>query len=210
MRIIADDVMASLRERAPDRVHLLADCIQTCIDRCLQSETPAGWKWSASKQFRFPPLPHYRRKPEKGRCRICWLDAGKWTWHQECATAYNFFTSPGSDLLGYLQDFLCTGCGDAIGYARRYPITGGEYSPWHYVLSGGIEADHIKPLYRVRREHADEPWAELLRFWSPLNLQAICRTCHVRKCAAEAAERAAFRTHGTVKTPLLQLMEATQ
>lgn len=209
MQILTEAEHKSLRERAPDRVYLLAERIQTCLDRCAQSETPDGWDWMASKQFRFPPLAHYRRKPEKGRCRVCWLEAGKWTWHSECASAYHFFTSPNTDLLGYLQDFLCAGCGDAIGYARRYKILNDEYSPWHYVLSGNVEADHTKPLYRVRRDYDGEPWHALLRYWSPLNLKALCRVCHVRKCAAEAAERAAFRTHGSTTMPLLHLMEAT-
>lgn len=202
-RIISADAYTVLRERAPDRIYLLADAIQACLDRCAQSETPDGWDWATRKNFRFPPLPHYHRKPQQGRCRICWLDAGKWTWHKECASAYNFFTSPNSELLAYLQDCLCPGCGDAVGYARRYEFSTGDFSEWRYVIHGSVEADHVKPLYRVRREHADEPWTDLLRFWTPLNLQAICRACHVRKCGQEATERATHRRHDDRQEALL-------
>jgi hypothetical protein len=207
VRIINADVMERLRERSQDRVYLLAEALQVCMDRCAESPTPEGWDWASKKHFRFPPLPHYYRRPVKGHCRICWLEAGKVTWHRECAAAYNFMTSPDSSLLGWLQDFICPGCGDAIGYARRYERYDG-WSPWDFVISGDCEADHVIPLYQVRRGYAGQSWVETLRFWSPLNLQALCRSCHVRKCASEAAERAAFRLHGRSDAPLFAEVQA--
>lgn len=54
----------------------------------------------------------------------------------------------------------------------------------------GWEADHIVPLWSVDRSL---PWPEVIRFWSLENLQTLCAACHKRKCAAEAAERAAIR-----------------
>ena len=69
---------------------------------------------------------------------------------------------------------------------RRCAETGGR-------LLRGAEVDHAVPLFRVRREHRDTPWPDLLAFWGAPNLRVVNRGAHVEKCAAEAADRARFR-----------------
>ena len=49
------------------------------------------------------------------------------------------------------------------------------------------------PLFRVAREHAGEPWHELIRFWMTGNLRAITNAAHVAKNAEEARERSGYR-----------------
>ena len=56
-----------------------------------------------------------------------------------------------------------------------------------------VAVDHDVPLFRVAREHAEEPWYELLRFWMTGNLRAVTRDAHLAKCAQEARERAGHR-----------------
>ena len=217
VRIINAAAMKRLKKRAPDTVWMVAEHIQLCVDRCRQSEAPEGWVWSGS--HRRPPLAHYHRKAEKGRCRVCWKTEGmtpRSTWHRECVTAYNFFTSPHTTLLAYLQDHLCARCGIPIGLAVRTKYGEGRWSEWTMRLKGTgrlhdiPEADHIKPLYRVRRENRDMRWGDLLWFWTPANMQALCRDCHVEKCAEEAKERAAYAAQGAENPSLLDLMEATE
>lgn len=204
--IISPDAIARLREVAPDRVYLYAEGIVQSFEWTVSTDAPDGYDWTKG-HHRTPPLPHYRLKPEKGRCRICGTteEGLKGTWHKQCVSAWDFYSKPHTELLGYLQDFLCAGCGDAIGYARRHeigrsfperPKRGAKavvtWSDWSFVLSGRPEADHIVPLYRVRRDLSHLGWKHLLRYWTPQNMQALCYECHLRKCAAEAAERAAF------------------
>ncbi|MGE3709605.1 MAG: hypothetical protein AB7G35_08030 [Hyphomicrobiaceae bacterium] len=209
--MIPRDVYDRLKAREPDRVWKMVDALEKCLERCRTSPAPEGWSWTGS--HRTPPLAHYRREPEKGRCRVCWKQEGmtkRSTWHPECVTAYHFFVSPDTYLLAAIQDFICPGCGEAIGIARR--MRTGE---WDMRLYGGPmgvmpEADHVKPLYRVRREFRAMEWYDLLWFWTPANLQALCRECHARKCGQEARERANFKASGGYPTSLLDLMEAAE
>ena len=45
------------------------------------------------------------------------------------------------------------------------------------------------PLFRVWKEHRDDPWPRLLDFWGLPNLQMINRDVHAEKCAIEARDR---------------------
>lgn len=151
---------------------------KTTLERCRLSGAVEGWSWSA--KGRRPPLPFWERKAEPGRCRVCGQpiltpkgQPARVTWHPDCTTTYFVWMTPGNyaNLLIHRQGGVCA--------IKREPLT---------VM--GCEVDHEVPIYRVRRDHREEPWFELLRFWSLGNLRALSRRAHVEKSALEAAERA--------------------
>ena len=158
---------------------------------------PEGWRWGGAAAsegwFRKPPAPFredaFRRGP--GSCCVCgqpvyrlgwhvdlWGDGEpnrRASWHACCVAAWRLWTAPADQarLLRRLQ--------------RRRCGVGGER------LSRGAEVDHCVPLYRVWRDHRDEPWPALLRFWGVPNLRLVNRARHVAKGAAEARDRAVRR-----------------
>lgn len=148
------------------------------LERCALSGLIEGWTWAAKS--RRPPLPFWERKVEPGNCRLCGQpiftprgDRARVTWHPDCVTTYWVWMTPGNyaNLLIHRQGGVCAVTGEPVK-----------------VLD--CEVDHEIPIYRVRRDHREEPWFELLRFWSLGNLRAISRRAHVEKSAREAAERA--------------------
>ena len=161
-----------------------------------KSDAPAGWTWRLAsgrrsdlpKTFRFPPTPYRERAFARGAgfCCVCgqpvyrlgWhadlWDAGinrNANWHAACVIAWQFWSAP-SDwerLLRRVQERRCRESG------KR--------------LLRSAEVDHRVPLFKVWKEHRDEPWPQLLGFWGMPNLQLINRDMHAAKCAAEAAYR---------------------
>jgi hypothetical protein len=159
-----------------------------------KSGAPDGWTWRLGAEaglagtFRSPPVPYrepaFSRGP--GTCCVCgqpvyrfgW-HADLWhaganrnaAWHTACIAAWKFWNAPSDNarLLKRLQ-------------ARRCAETGQR-------LWKTAEVDHRVPLFRVWREHRDQPWPSLLGFWGVSNLQVINRDVHVSKCAAEARSR---------------------
>jgi len=145
------------------------------------------------RTHRDPPLPFHADSRGPGTCRVCGqpiYGGGGWrkkdgarstrlTWHTVCTTTYLVMTKPVDYAAALIlrQDQRCAISGDpiALPYLR------------------GVEVDHDVPLFRVAREHADEPWFEMLRFWMTGNLRAITREAHLAKCAAEAKERSRNR-----------------
>jgi hypothetical protein len=171
------------------------------------SGAPAGWRWSTAKRlprtFRTPPAP-YRETAFSlgpGSCCVCgqpvyrygwhvdlWNDLRaneNSTWHSCCVVAWKLWTSPRT-YLGQLRK----------AQGRVCPATGKR------LLKSG-EVDHRFPLYRVWREHRDDPWPELLLFWGIPNLQVVNRDGHLRKTTSEACDRA-----GAKGSPLLSLSVA--
>lgn len=68
------------------------------------------------------------------------------------------------------------------GLAPRYtPVDARWTSGWH--------VDHVVPLWSVR----DATLAQRGCFWSVVNLQTLCETCHKAKSRREAAALAAWR-----------------
>lgn len=155
---------------------LLLEHIRICRARCEAARTPKGFEWKGS--HRVPPLPFFHRKPIKGSCRICDGATGhRGWWCRECTNAYLFWRSPasGKNLFLRQQHHLCALCS--------------------MPMLIGVQIDHKIPLYRVKREFGHEPWkwAQLLRYWSPENLQGICDACHKKKNRKEAKERSKYR-----------------
>ena len=174
------------------RAHpLRADRLARALARL--SGAPEGWRWESTGAGRAPPAPYregaFDRGP--GHCCVCgrpvyrfgWhrpLSPGETPntrarWHAACVAAWKFWSAP-SDQVRLLKRVQ----------KRRCAATGGR-------LLRGAEVDHKVPLFRVRREHRDLPWPDLLAFWGAPNLQVVNRGAHVEKCAAEASDRARAR-----------------
>jgi hypothetical protein len=173
------------------RAHpLRADRLARALARL--SGAPEGWRWEG-EAGRAPPAPYretaFARGP--GHCCVCGQPVyrfswhrplapgeepnGRARWHAACVSAWKFWSAP-SDQVRLLKRVQ----------KRRCAATGGR-------LLRGAEVDHAVPLFRVRREHRDTPWPDLLAFWGAPNLRVVNRGAHVEKCAAEAADRARFR-----------------
>lgn len=172
---------------------------------CRRSGAVAGYRWRAPSasargvcatsptSFRVPPLPfHQMVHKGAGWCRVCGQPiygggsfrkfagpVSKLTWHNACLSTYFLMTKPSdyTELLLHRQGERCALSGDPIPLPYRH-----------------AEVDHEVPLFRVAREHAEEPWHELIRFWGFANLRAITRPAHLAKCKAEAQERARHRS----------------
>ena len=170
------------------RAHpLRADRLARALARL--SGAPEGWRWDGGSAFRMPPAPYreaaFARGP--GHCCVCGQPVFRFGWHRKlspneapnrrarwhaaCVAAWKFWNAPSDQvrILKRVQSRRCAASG------RR--------------LLRGAEVDHRVPLFRVRREHRDAPWPDLLAFWGAPNLQVVNRGAHVQKCAAEAAER---------------------
>ena len=160
------------------------------------SGSPKGWKWGADRDlipppnsFRAPPAPYREAAYSLGQgfCCVCGQPVYRYgwhvdlwsegrpnknaTWHSCCVIAWKLWRSPRTYLrqIRKIQGRLCPATG------KRLLKTG--------------EVDHRVPLYRVWREHRDNPWPELLSFWGVPNLQVINRDGHLTKTAAEARDR---------------------
>lgn len=182
-------------ERNRERLNQLKYAETVTRVLCRRSGLVDGYVWHATG--RRPPLPFWEAGSVPGRCRICGqpIYAGgsfrkfageqskRLTWHNACTTTYFLWTKP-SDYAGALlvrQGGVCVESGVPIGPPAAEYIT-------------DVEVDHEVPIFRVRRDHAAEPWFELLRFWGLANLRAISGQAHKLKSAAEAAERAGARS----------------
>lgn len=191
------------------RLRSILRCERVTRVLCRRSGDVNGFKAFARQangraaHHRNPPLPfHSTVHKGGGWCRVCGQpiygggsfrsfagpQSKRLTWHSVCTTTYFVMTKPGdyTECLILMQGQVC-------------PITG-EHIPLPY---REIEADHAVPLYRVARDHADEPWHELLRFWMTENLRALTRQGHLAKCAEEARERARHRVPPTGQEVLL-------
>src|SRR5262249_53220099 len=173
------------------------------LARALAARTgsPFGWTWRISQSrktglattFRTPPAPYRERAHSLGPgfCCVCgqpvyrlgWhkdlWDAGSnknAVWHFACVVAWQFLDAAEGEaaLLRRLQQ-------------RRCGETGGR-------LWRTAEVDHRIPLFRVWRDHRDEGWPKLLKYWGLPNLQVINRDVHTAKCAVEARDRRAARS----------------
>lgn len=187
-------------ERLRGRLRSLLHAERVTRVLCWRSGPVPGYRWRAPSSswrdqtrltsHRDPPLPfHSFTHSGAGTCRVCGqpiYGAGDYrsfagarstrlTWHSICVTSYLLMKKPGdfTELLILKQRNVCPLSGDRIDLP--YPR--------------GIDVDHVLPLYRVGRDHRDEPWYELIRFWGSGNLAAITRAAHLAKCAAEARER---------------------
>lgn len=186
---------------------LYAECVTRTL--CWRSGTVGDFKWGAippartwrpSAWHRSPPLPfHSTIHKGAGWCRVCGqpiYGAGSYrsfagpqstrlTWHTICTTSYFLMKKPSdyAALLLLRQDGLCA-------------ITKEEIGPPAKEYISGVEVDHDIPLFRVAREHAAEPWYELIRFWGSGNLKIVSSAAHLAKCAQEARERAGYRESG--------------
>lgn len=162
-----------------------------------RGEAPADWNWcrerSAPGGLRSPPAPFREAAHHRGPgfCCICgqpvfrfgwhvdlWQDARpnrRAQWHACCVAAWKLWTAPAGQLriLRRLQ-------------RRRCALTGGR-------LLRGAEVDHRVPLHQVWRTHQGTPWPAVLTYWGFPNLQAVSRTAHASKTAAEAGARAGYR-----------------
>lgn len=152
-----------------------------------------GWSpgrtWRRSAWHRTPPLPfHQVVHKGAGWCRVCGQPiygggsfrkfAGppsRQRWHTLCVSTYTLWTKPSdfTELLVLRQGERCALSNSSI--------------PLPY--SRHVDVDHKVPLFRVARDHADEPWHELICFWGFGNLRAVTHAAHLAKCAAEARER---------------------
>ncbi len=107
------------------------------------------------------------------------------TWHSVCTITYFVMTKPAD----YAAPLI-------LRQGQRCPISGDAIA---LPYGGNIDVDHEVPLFRVAREHAGEPWFELIRFWMTGNLRAITNAAHLAKNAEEARQRAGYR--GAPKRP---------
>lgn len=152
---------------------------------------PASWRdQNRLLSHRSPPLPfHSTIHKGAGFCRVCGqpiygggsfrsfagAPSKRLTWHTLCTEVYFVMTRP----TDYIAPLLLR--------QREACAVTGESIPLPY--SKTVEVDHEIPLYRVARDHAEEPWCELIRFWMSGNLRVITRSAHVAKSATEAVER---------------------
>lgn len=165
-----------------------------------ESDYPRMW---VKGDPRKPPLPGFWRihgVKQKGHnfCPVCtgptfhdgdWrfeAAAPRWnrSWHAPCLHT-SFVWTRYADYAGFLarrQGGVCPETGEAI-------LTDGP----HGYVKGGVEVDHIVPLWKVRLEGGKHPWPGVLRFWGLRNLQALSSVGHKRKTKREAAERAKCR-----------------
>jgi hypothetical protein len=192
--------------RDADKLAEILRCEQITLKLCRKSGDVEGYRWRAPHaswrdqtrltSHRAPPLPfHSFVHRGAGTCRVCGqpvYDGGRWkqkagqkpssrlTWHSVCTTTYFVMTKPNDyrDLLIRRQAGVCALSGDLIDVPFR---------------EDAVDVDHRVPLYRVARDHADEPWFRLIRFWMTGNLFAVTRAAHLIKCADEARERAGRR-----------------
>jgi hypothetical protein len=169
-----------------------------------RSGAPLGWSWTLDvdrrdglpTHFRRPPAPYREEAFSRGHgsCCVCgqsvyrygwhrdlWADgrpSRRATWHQACVVAWKLWSDPG-DFAPHLKR----------RQGQRCVVTNKR-------LLRSAHVDHRVPLYQVWREHREAAWPALLSFWGTPNLQVINREAHHAKCAAEARERAGFRSHG--------------
>ena len=122
--------------------------------------------------FRAPPKPQsYYRLKKPGRCRWCGetiQESKRKRWHTECVEEYRFYHYPGETrrVIRQRDHTVCAVCGE-------------KDRSW--------ELDHIRPLWEQKgKKGADVD----LSYWSPENLQTLCRNCHGVKTSREATERA--------------------
>lgn len=159
---------------------------------------------------RNPPLPfHSFKHLGPGHCRVCGqpiYGAGDYrktavsrhkrdslrTWHEVCTSTFFLMTKPNNyaAVIAYGQQGLCAISGEPIAPPAR------DYL-------GHADVDHEVPLFRVARDHADEPWYELLRFWTLPNLRAITNAAHLIKNREEARERAGYRAKAVGQEAML-------
>lgn len=213
-----DQRRAEWLEQLAARLENIVKAEKTTMMLCRRTGLVEGYQWmrtasywnnepipadrirAARASHRSPPLPfHSFKHLGPGHCRVCGqpiYGAGDYrktavskhkrdslrTWHDVCTTTYFVMTKP-NDFLGVIalrQQGLCAISGHPVGPPAR------EYI-------GHADVDHEVPLFRVARDHADEPWFDLLRFWTLSNLRAITKEAHISKNAAEAKERAGYR-----------------
>lgn len=177
------------------------------VDGFTWGAIPPGRTWRPSAWHRAPPLPfHSTIHKGAGWCRVCGqpiYGAGSFrsfagpqstrlTWHTICTESYFLMTKPADYAAALLlrQGGLCAVTGEPIGPPAE-----------KYILD--VEVDHDIPLFRVARDHTEEPWYELIRFWGSGNLKAITRAAHLAKCAAEARERATGRSPAVAQGVML-------
>lgn len=204
---------ANERARAEGLYALIVQSTKLTIRLARKSGPVADFRWRAPPlshrdqtkllSHRDPPLPfHSMVHKGEGFCRVCGqpvygkrgshlpkFGPSKRTWHEACVTTYTLMTKPGS----YAEALL-------VGQGEKCALSG---DPIELHMAAYAEVDHRTPLYRVARDHADEPWFKLLRFWLLDNLQVITRAAHVEKCAAEARERAGRRSVAPTQGALL-------
>lgn len=159
----------------------ILECERWTLDRCRLS---GPVEIATFKTPRKPPLPFHQMESQAGRCRVCGQPTGgKFTWDPKCVTTYTLWTKPATYSLPLVvrQAGLCAITDVPIGPPAQ-----------EYVRD--VEIDHEFPLYRVKRDMADQPWFGLLRFWGSSNIRAITRAAHLAKCAEEARERAGARS----------------
>ncbi len=176
------------------------------------SEAPPDWAWRLSSQpadglprsFRTPPAPFREAEWNRGagHCCICgqpvfrfgwhkdlWRDGAvnrRATWHGCCVAAWKLWIAPHRHgrVLSRLQ-------------ARKCRDTGKR-------LLKTAEVDHRVPLFQVWRQRRDQAWPDVLAHWGFPNLQAINRSAHASKSAAEAGVRAGSMS----RTPMSGLAAA--
>ena len=198
MTMKPDDIEA-LRGRL--RYFLYAERVTRIL--CRRSGAVEGYQWRAPPKswadqtrltsHRNPPLPfHSMVHKGPGWCRVCGQpvygggsfrtfageQSKRLTWHTICTAAYFLMTKPAdyTAILILRQGQVCAITGAPLPLPYR-----------------NVEVDHDVPLYRVARDHGDEPWYDLLRFWMTGNLRAITRAAYLAKCADEARDRAESR-----------------
>ena len=135
----------------------------------------------SEKTFRAPPKPQsYYRLKKPGRCRWCGetiQESKRKRWHEECVQEYRFYHYPGETrrVIRQRDHTVCAVCGESD-------------RSW--------EVDHIRPLYEQKGRLVRDVD---LTYWSPENLQTLCRSCHREKSSREATERA--HSGGSVERP---------
>ena len=132
---------------------------------------------------------HTRGRPMR-RCVWCGQPVRRGRWHTNCVPAY--MASRGSvRFVGttkrLIAGHVCEACGTDMSKNTR-DIPNRRYAK--RMLHG--EVDHRYPIWRARLDQAAgrRGW---WKAWTVANLQILCRDCHLRKCADEAAERAKLK-----------------
>lgn len=155
---------------------------------------------------REPPIPGPRRwfgddwkTHPKNRCPVCARPcyaggdhrpgAGppRWNkcWHGCCQAIQGIWRDPTwvGRWLAERQGGVCPLTGETL-LGEPHPRSGVRG------VLGGVQVDHVVPLWRVRHDGADHVWPDVLRFWGPQNLQALSPAGHLQKTAQEARDRA--------------------
>lgn len=187
------NIKTKINWRSKDRETVQVEAIR-------EPPIPQRWRLFGENQKLWP----------KNHCPVCaqpTYQGGDWrkpageprwnkTWHACCYRAHGVWRDP-----VWVGRWLARRQGGVCPITME-PILSSEHG---YVL-GGVQIDHVVPLWRVRRLGDQHVWPDVLRFWGLGNLQALSDRGHKIKTAQEARQRAAMGKAASLSSAQLALL----